>query len=63
MKSAPPPRRDIIMAQTTEDEERIEQRPDEPRQSLQKPQDEDPAAAKDQNRKSMEPYSPEIFLG
>jgi hypothetical protein len=62
-KSTPTLRRDIMMAKTTEDEERVEQRPEEHRQSLQKPQDQNQPVAKDQNQTSMEPYSPEIFLG
>jgi len=56
------------MAKTTEDGERIEQQPEEQgpeehRQSLQKPRDQNQPAGKDQNRTSMEPYSPEIYLG
>ena len=51
------------MEKTTEDEERIEQRPEQHRQSLAKPQDPSKPAGKDQNQTSKEPYTPEIFLG
>jgi hypothetical protein len=62
-KSVPTLRRDILMAKTTEDFERIEQRPEEHRQSLPKPQDQNQPVGEDQDPKSVEPYSPEIFLG
>jgi hypothetical protein len=52
-----------MMPKTTEDGERIEERPEEHRQSLQKPQGQNQPVGKDQNQTRMEPYSPEIFLG
>lgn len=51
------------MAKTTKDVERTDKRPQEHQQSLQKPQDQNQPVGEDQNQTSVEPYSPEIFLG
>jgi hypothetical protein len=61
--SAPTLRRDIIMVKATEDGGKIDLRPEEPRQSPQKPQDQNQPVGKDKNKTSVEPYYPEIFLG
>ena len=51
------------MTKEPEDGNGKEQRLEEHRKGVQKPQDQHPSAEKDQNQGKKEPYFPEIFLG
>jgi hypothetical protein len=51
------------MTRTPEEGERIEEQPEEHRQSLQGPQEPNQPAEDDLKRVAVEPYFPEVFLG